>query len=62
MSSKELTNKTILITDKELYKDRIDICKTCVNLFHPTSTCKKCGCFMLIKAKLKNSSCPIGKW
>ena len=27
-----------------------------------TQQCKKCGCFMKIKTKLKNATCPLQKW
>tara|TARA_R100000008_G_C3490541_1_gene118490 strand:- start:105 stop:326 length:222 start_codon:yes stop_codon:yes gene_type:complete len=37
-------------------------CQSCEYLFKPTGTCKKCGCFMKLKTKLKNAKCPIGKW
>jgi hypothetical protein len=41
---------------------RYDICKSCEWFFTPTSTCKKCGCFMAIKTYMPYQSCPIGKW
>jgi hypothetical protein len=41
---------------------RYDICKSCEWFFTPTSTCKKCGCFMAMKTYLPAKSCPIGKW
>ena len=45
-----------------VYEDRIAICKDCIFYFKPTGTCKKCGCFMKLKTKIKAASCPIGKW
>jgi len=45
-----------------IYSKRMDICRKCEYLFTPTNTCKKCGCFMDIKTKLKEAYCPIGKW
>ena len=44
-----------------IYKDRIEICKSCVYYFKPTGTCKKCGCFMRVKTTLSFTECPIGK-
>lgn len=41
---------------------RYDICKSCEHFYHPTTTCKKCGCFMVIKTYLSFSECPVGKW
>jgi hypothetical protein len=46
----------------EVQKERFDICKACPELIKITSTCKKCGCFMAAKTKLKEAACPIGKW
>lgn len=45
-----------------VYEDRISICKSCVFYFKPTGTCKDCGCFMKIKARLSHMSCSQGKW
>lgn len=52
----------IMQTGQKQYNDRIKICKTCVNYLHATGQCKKCWCFMHIKARLKNSKCPESKW
>tara|TARA_R110002020_G_scaffold85712_2_gene211333 strand:+ start:120 stop:521 length:402 start_codon:yes stop_codon:yes gene_type:complete len=46
----------------EIYEDRIKICKSCVYYFKPTGTCKDCGCFMKIKARLAPVSCSQKKW
>lgn len=48
--------------DKETAQARFDICKECENLFKPTNTCKKCGCFMKAKVKVAAVECPVGKW
>lgn len=50
------------LTNKKVYKERLDICKSCEYYFKPTGTCKKCGCFMRVKAKLSTLSCPIKRW
>lgn len=49
-------------TDEETMQARLDICNACEFLFKKTTTCKKCGCFMVAKTKLKKAECPIGKW
>ena len=41
---------------------RLKICRDCENFIKVTSTCKLCGCFMLLKTKFPNSTCPINKW
>ena len=45
-----------------IYEDRITICKSCVYYFKPTGTCKDCGCFMKIKARLAPMECSQKKW
>ena len=50
------------LTTTEEYNKRLDICKSCEFYFKPTGTCKKCGCFMRLKAKISSLSCPINKW
>jgi hypothetical protein len=48
--------------DEEISTKRYSICKACPELIKLTSQCKKCGCFMKMKAKLADATCPIGKW
>ena len=48
--------------DANTPKERFAICQDCDHLFKPTATCKKCGCFMKVKVKLRGSECPIGLW
>ncbi len=45
-----------------IYQDRIAICKDCIFYFKPTGTCKDCGCFMKIKARLAPMECSQKKW
>lgn len=42
--------------------ERFEICSTCPELLKITKQCKKCGCFMALKTKLENATCPMGKW
>ena len=46
----------------EVYEDRITICKSCIYYFKPTGTCKDCGCFMKIKARLAPMGYSQKKW
>ena len=46
----------------EVYEDRLAICKTCIYYFKPTGTCKDCGCFMKLKARLAPMECSQKKW
>lgn len=47
---------------KEVAKERLSICMDCDRYTHSTTQCKECGCFMLVKTVLANSSCPLDKW
>jgi hypothetical protein len=57
----DLANKKNYIEESEA-KKRFDICLSCDRLIQMTKQCRECGCFMNMKAKLKEASCPIGKW
>jgi len=48
--------------DGDIASKRMEICDACPRLIRVTKQCKECGCFMVIKTKLKDASCPIGKW
>jgi len=49
-------------TTEEIAQNRLDICLACDRLIAKTKQCKECGCFMAIKTKLENATCPLGKW
>ena len=49
-------------TNKETYKERLDICRGCDEYFKPTGNCKICGCFMRIKASISVMECPNEYW
>jgi len=46
----------------EVAADRYSICKGCPQFIKLSKQCKKCGCFMHLKTKLEEATCPIGKW
>jgi hypothetical protein len=48
--------------DEDAAKQRYAICLECPELISVTKQCKKCGCFMVAKTKLKTASCPMSKW
>lgn len=58
----DLLNPNTEYVDENIAKDRLDICKGCPEFFSLTNQCKECGCFMVAKTKIKNASCPLGKW
>ena len=49
------------VTD-EVYEDRIAICKECVYYSKPLGQCKRCLCFMKIKARIGGQECPQKYW
>ena len=46
----------------KLHDDRIEICNSCEELMKGTMRCKKCGCFVHVKALVENMHCPLDKW
>jgi len=50
------------LTSKEVYEERLAICRGCENYFKLTGNCLRCGCFMRIKAKIAPMTCPDRKW
>ena len=49
-------------TSDEVYKDRLAICKECIYYYKPTGQCKRCLCFMKIKARIAPMACPEKYW
>jgi len=49
-------------TSDKIYKERISICRSCVYYFKPTGQCKRCLCFMKVKARIANQECPEKFW
>lgn len=45
-----------------LFQHRYSICQACPEFIKLTTQCKKCGCFMKVKSKMKLAVCPLGKW
>ena len=50
------------IISKARYKHRITTCLDCEHYSEALNRCKKCGCFLLIKAALRDTKCPLQKW
>lgn len=51
-------------TDTATKEQRINICTPCEfnKPFMGFGQCNQCGCFIYLKAMIKNSTCPEGKW
>lgn len=45
-----------LLANKEAFEKRISRCKDCDNLI--SGMCLKCGCYVEVRARLKDSDCP----
>lgn len=50
------------IISKQRYRKRIKTCLECESYDPKYNRCKECGCFLLLKAALINTSCPKDKW
>ena len=58
----DMINPNAEHASEEEAERRYDICKACPELIDLTKQCKQCGCFMAMKTKLNNATCPLGKW
>lgn len=58
----DLLNPKAVKIDESHAADRLEICLSCPELIKVVNQCKKCGCFMEYKTKLKAAKCPLGKW
>ena len=45
---------------KKLYEDRLAVCKECNYLNE--GMCGACGCFVELRAVIRNNVCPYEKW
>lgn len=46
---------------KDLQEARMAICESCPELT-TFKRCQQCGCFMVVKTRLRGAHCPLGKW
>ena len=44
------------LADNSIYNKRISHCRECDNLL--SGMCTKCGCYVEVRARLRNSQCP----
>jgi hypothetical protein len=58
----DMLNPNAERVDEETANKRFEICKMCPELISLTNQCKKCGCIMTAKTKLKIADCPLHKW
>ena len=60
--SKEYRQEQDLMVSKEVFQERLTICKGCDRFDKDQTRCMECGCFLMIKARLAPEFCPLGKW
>lgn len=58
----DLLNPKKYLKNKDQVDERISICEKCEFFIKITKQCSKCGCFMNLKTRLTDASCPEGKW
>lgn len=58
----DLFNPQEARVSEDVFNERLDECSRCPQFIKATKQCKKCGCFMSLKAKLENATCPLNKW
>ena len=58
----DMVNTNAQRVSEEKAAERLAICEVCPSLLKLTHQCKECGCFMKLKTKLENATCPLGKW
>ncbi|MCM1304718.1 MAG: DUF6171 family protein [Lachnospiraceae bacterium] len=45
---------------EQLYEERLAICRACEMLLQ--GMCRKCGCYVELRAAVARNVCPWGKW
>ena len=50
-----------LVNKEQNSQLRLQHCRQC-EFINDLLQCQQCGCFMIIKTRIPQSSCPIGKW
>ncbi len=58
----EIAQGNNIFCSQEIINQRLAVCKACPEFIAMTSQCRKCGCFMSAKTRLRTASCPIDKW
>ena len=58
----ELSKGKSVFVESAVQEARMATCRSCEDFNAKTTQCRRCGCFMSAKTRLKAGSCPIGKW
>jgi hypothetical protein len=51
-----------LPADDETYLRREKICNSCEHFDQRQNRCRKCGCMLKAKMRIKLAKCKVGKW
>jgi hypothetical protein len=60
--ARDLLAGKLLLSEDELKNERLKVCEECPSFKKLARQCDLCGCFMDLKAKILQASCPAGKW
>lgn len=60
--AKDVIAGKLILSSGELATERMKVCAECDAYQKLTMQCKLCHCFLPLKAKILDSSCPIDKW
>lgn len=58
----EIAKGNNIFVESAMQEARMSTCRSCEDFNAKTTQCRRCGCFMSAKTRLKSGSCPIGKW
>lgn len=47
-------------TEEPLYQERLHVCKSCELLMD--GMCRACGCYVELRAAIRENVCPYEKW
>ena len=59
---KDVVKGELNVVNKDVSQQRIEICEICPELVPMIKVCGKCGCLTTAKVKVKEATCPLGKW
>jgi Family of unknown function (DUF6171) len=50
------------LAEGELAGERLKVCEECPHFRHLARQCSLCSCFLDLKTKLLEATCPVEKW
>ena len=58
----DMLNPNIGRVSEATLEARLESCRGCEHFIRLSGQCKKCLCFMKLKAQLPHAECPVGRW